>query len=59
MNILDYFILVIALFLILIAMKNIIDEKGNCAYCKYKGQCKGYKKKQRKNYTEGHECTEK
>lgn len=48
MNILDYFIVVILLFLVLFALKNIINEKANCVYCKHKEQCRNNKKKERK-----------
>lgn len=53
MNILDYFIVVILLFLVLFALKNIINEKANCVYCKHKEQCRNNKKKERKNIQNG------
>ena len=58
MNILDYFLLIVVLFLILIAMKSAISEKGYCTYCAHKKMC-NVSKKESKIHTDRGKCIEK
>lgn len=59
MNIFDYFLLIVVLFLILIAMKSAISEKGYCTYCAHKKTCVMFQKKEKKIHTDRGKCIEK